>query len=60
MVIEAMNQELIKKITIEELKEVITALPQNKVPRHNGFPTNFFQIHLKRQEETYLRLLRQC
>jgi hypothetical protein len=38
-----MNQELIKKITIEELREVVTALAQSKAPRHNGFPTEFFQ-----------------
>jgi hypothetical protein len=43
MVTEAMNQELIKEITIEELKEVVTTLPRNKAPRHNQFPTKFFQ-----------------
>jgi len=43
MVTKAMNHELIKEITIEELREVVTTLPQGKAPRHNGFPTKFFQ-----------------
>ncbi len=43
MVTEVMNQELIKEITIEELRKVITALPRSKAPRHNGSPTKFSQ-----------------
>jgi hypothetical protein len=49
MVTKAMNRELIKEITIEELKEVVTVLPQGKAPKHNVFPTKFFQ---KTFEET--------
>jgi hypothetical protein len=43
MVTKAMNREIIKEITIEELKEVVTALPWGKAPKHNVFPTEFFQ-----------------
>jgi len=43
MVTKAMNRELIKEITIEELKEVVNVLLGGKAPKHNVFPTKFFQ-----------------
>ncbi len=43
MVTKAMNQELLKEITIEELREIIVALPCGKTLGHNGFSIELFQ-----------------
>lgn len=41
------QQNLMKLITVEELKEVVSGLPGKSAPRLDGYNANFFQCHYR-------------
>ncbi len=41
-VIETMNANMTRPLSLAKIKEAITSLPKDKAPGHDGIPTKFF------------------
>jgi hypothetical protein len=38
-----MNDELVRDLTLKEIRDTIAAMPRDKAPGSDGIPTEFFQ-----------------
>jgi hypothetical protein len=53
-VIEAMNADMTRPLSLVEITEAITSLPKARGPRHDGIPIEFFQEYVNEVAPTLL------
>jgi hypothetical protein len=50
----AMNADMTRPLSLAEIKEAITSLPEGKAPGHDGIPTEFVQEYVNEVAPTLL------